>query len=231
MFDKIFGGIFDTASTTVISPGNFLLCLSVSLVMGVILALAYVYRSRCTKSFVFTLALLPAVVCVVIMMVNGNIGTGVAVAGAFSLVRFRSVPGTAKEIGILFLAMGAGLIAGMGYLGYAVLFTVIMSVVTLIFNRVDFGAKKKNNLYKTLTITIPEDLQYGDIFDEILGSFTTEHELTRVKTTNMGSLYRLTYNITLQKDADVKVLIDQLRCRNGNLEISVAAQDSTVTEL
>lgn len=231
MFNTIFGGIFDTASTSVISPGNFLLCLSVSLVMGVMLALAYVYSSRCTKSFVFTLALLPAVVCVVIMMVNGNIGTGVAVAGAFSLVRFRSVPGTAKEIGILFLAMGAGLIAGMGYLGYAVLFTAIMSIVTVIFNRVDFGAKKKSHLYKTLTVTIPEDLQYAEVFDEILHSFTTEYDLIRVKTTNMGSMYRLTYNITLQKDADVKQLIDQLRCRNGNLEISVAAQDSTVTEL
>lgn len=231
MLDNIFKGIFDTAATTVITPADFLLCLFVSLALGIILALSYAYRTRCTKSFVFTLGLLPAVVCVVIMMVNGNIGTGVAVAGAFSLVRFRSVPGTAKEIGVLFLAMGAGLISGMGYLGYAALFTLLMCVVTIIYNRLDLGTKKKNNLYKTLTVTIPEDLEYSEIFDDLLDVFTTGHELIRVKTTNMGSLYRLTYDITLKRDANEKVLIDQLRCRNGNLEISVAARDTSVTEL
>ena len=128
--------------------------------IGLILALAYMHRTRCTKSFVATLALLPAVVCVVIMMVNGNVGTGVAVAGAFSLVRFRSVPGTAKEIGVLFLAMGVGLIAGMGYLAFAALFTVIMCAVFMLYNRLDFGAKKNAQAYKTLTITIPEELDY-----------------------------------------------------------------------
>lgn len=229
MLDKLFSGIFDTATTTVITPGNFLLCLSVSLALGIILALAYIYRSRSTKSFVFTLALLPAVVCVVIMMVNGNIGTGVAVAGAFSLVRFRSAPGTAKEIGILFLAMGAGLIAGMGYLGYAVLFTVLMSMITVLYSLLDLG--KKRNSYKTLTVTIPEDLQYNEMFDDLLTDYTSSHELVRVKTTNMGSMYRLTYNITLRKNADEKALMDQLRCRNGNLEISIAAQDTSATEL
>ena len=123
--DKWFKGIFDSETTAVISINDFLLCVVCSLVIGIILALAYTVRTRYTKSFVITLATLPAVVCVVIMMVNGNIGTGVAVAGAFSLVRFRSVPGSAKEIGMLFLAMGSGLIAGMGYIGYAFLFSII----------------------------------------------------------------------------------------------------------
>ena len=124
MLEQLFKGLFDTELTAVISVADFLLCLGFSLLLGLLLALAYMYRTRYTKSFVVTLALLPAVVCVVIMMVNGNVGAGVAVAGAFSLVRFRSVPGTAREIGTLFLAMGAGLIAGMGYLGFAALYVL-----------------------------------------------------------------------------------------------------------
>lgn len=142
MLEQLFRGLFDTELTAVISVADFLLCLGFSLLLGLLLALAYMYRTRYTKSFVVTLALLPAVVCVVIMMVNGNVGAGVAVAGAFSLVRFRSVPGTAREIGTLFLAMGAGLIAGMGYLGFAALFTVVMCAVFLLYSRLDFGAKK-----------------------------------------------------------------------------------------
>jgi len=157
MIENLFKGLFDTDLTTIISVPDFLFCLGISLVIGILMALAYMYRTRYTKSFVITLALLPAVVCVVIMMVNGNVGTGVAVAGAFSLVRFRSVPGTAKEICTLFLAMGAGLIAGMGYLGFAVLFAVLMCIIFIIYNRLDFGTKKNSKRFKTFTITITED--------------------------------------------------------------------------
>ncbi|MBQ2755355.1 MAG: DUF4956 domain-containing protein, partial [Oscillospiraceae bacterium] len=183
MLETLFKGLFDTDLTTVISVTDFIICLAVSLFIGVLMALAYIYRTHYTKSFVVTLMLLPAVVCVVIMMVNGNVGTGVAVAGAFSLVRFRSVPGTAKEICTLFLAMGAGLIAGMGYLGFAVLFTLIMCLMFLLYNRLDLGAKKNSESFKTLTITIPEDLDYTGIFDDIFSEFTLSHDLIRVKTT------------------------------------------------
>jgi hypothetical protein len=189
------------------------------------------YKTRYTKSFVVTLAILPAVVCVVIMMVNGNVGTGVAVAGAFSLVRFRSVPGTAKEIGVLFLAMGAGLITGMGYLGFAFLFTIILSAVNMLYNHFDFGVGKNTSLYKTLHITIPEDLDYTDVFEELFSAYANSWELTRVKTTNMGSLFRLTYNLTLKDANKEKELIDKLRCRNGNLEISVSKQETGGAEL
>ncbi len=231
MLDNLFRGLFDSDLTVVIGLTDFLLCLVFSLVLGLVMALVYMYRSRYTKSFVVTLALLPAVVCVVIMMVNGNVGTGVAVAGAFSLVRFRSVPGTAKEITTLFLAMGAGLIAGMGYLGFAAVFTVVMCLVFLLYNRLDLGSRKNAALYKTFTITIPEDLDYSQVFTDIFADFTSSCELVRVKTTNMGSMFRLTYNITL-KDADKeKEMIDMLRCRNGNLEISVSCQDTAVAEL
>jgi len=231
MLDKLFRGLFDSDLVSVITITDFLLCLGFSLVLGLIMAFAYMYRTRYTKSFVVTLALLPAVVCVVIMLVNGNVGTGVAVAGAFSLVRFRSVPGTAKEICTLFLAMGAGLIAGMGYLGYSVLFTVVMCAMFLLYNRLDFGAKKNAETYKTLSITIPEDLNYSGIFDDIFAEYTVSHDLARVKSTNMGSMFKLTYNVVLRDASREKEMIDKIRCRNGNLEITVSKQETTVTEL
>ena len=231
MLEKIFAGIFDSASVSVISLPAFLLCIGVSLVIGLILAFAYMYRSRYTKSFIVTLALLPAVVCVVIMLVNGNIGAGVAVAGAFSLVRFRSAPGTAREITMLFLAMGAGLIAGMGYLAFAVLFAVILCALAMLYSRLDFGARRSGARYRTLNITIPEDLDYTGVFDAIFDKYTESCVLTRVKTTNMGSLFRLTYDLTLRDPAREKEMIDFLRQRNGNLEISVSNQETVSAEL
>lgn len=231
MLDTIFKGLFDTDLTVVITTADFLLCLGTALVLGLILALCYMLRSRYTKSFVVTLALLPAVVCVVIMMVNGNIGAGVAVAGAFSLVRFRSVPGTAKEICALFLAMGIGLIAGMGYLAFAALFAVVMGLAFVVYNALDMGTSKNAVIYKTLNVTIPEDLNYSQIFDDIFAQYTKDHSLVRVKTTNMGSMFKLTYQITLKDPAKEKEMIDQLRCRNGNLEIAVSNQEMGTVEL
>lgn len=231
MLANIFRGIFDTDMTNVISPSNFLLCVGSALIIGLILAGFYMYRTRYTKSFVATLALLPAVVCVVIMMVNGNVGTGVAVAGAFSLVRFRSAPGSAKEIGAIFLAMGTGLIVGMGYLAYAFVCAVVLGFFSALYSRLDFGSRNKSSLYKTLHITIPEDLDYTDVFDPILKKYASECELTTVKTTNMGSLFRLTYNLKLNSPGKEKEMIDKLRCRNGNLEITVSKQETPIGEL
>ena len=231
MIDNLFRGLFDTDMTVIITPAEFLTCLGVSLGIGLILAALYQYHTRYTRSFVVTLALLPAVVCVVIMMVNGNVGTGVAVAGTFSLVRFRSAPGTAREICAILLAMAAGLIAGMGYLGYAVLCTLVLGGAELLFRMLSAKADGGASLYKTLHITIPEDLDYSDVFDEPLREFTREYELTSVKTTNMGSLFRLTYNITLRDSRTEKSLIDRLRCRNGNLEITVSKQETAIGEL
>lgn len=231
MLENLFKGLFDSDLATVISVTDFLLCMGFSLLLGLVMAFAYMYRTRYTKSFVVTLALLPTVVCVVIMLVNGNVGTGVAVAGAFSLVRFRSVPGTAKEICTLFLAMGAGLIAGMGYLGFAVLFTIVMCAVFVIYNRLDFGAKKNAAAYKTFTIVIPEDLDYTGVFDDIFSTYTSSFDLVRVKSTNMGSMFKLTYNVVLSDATKEKEMIDKLRCRNGNLEITISKQETTVSEL
>jgi len=228
---NIFRGIFDSEFIQVVEVTDFLLCMGVALVLGLILALAYTFRTHYTKSFVITLALLPAVVCVVIMMVNGNIGAGVAVAGAFSLVRFRSVPGTAKEICTILLGMGAGLIAGMGYLAYASLFTLVLCLIYVLYNLFDFGSRRRSAINKTLTITIPEDLNYSNVFDDIFDEYTKSRELVKVKTSNMGSMFKLTYQITLKDVTREKEMIDQLRCRNGNLEIQISTQDATVSTL
>ncbi len=213
---NIFNGLFDTAITTVINVGDFLLCLAVSLAIGLLFAGVYSLRGKSTRSFRVTLLMLPAVVCVVIMMVNGNIGAGVAVAGAFSLVRFRSVPGTAREICMLFLAMGAGLVAGMGYLAYAALFAVIMCVVVIIVQFTD-----KGDTERSLTIVVPEDLNYSDMFGDLFEKYTSVCSLKSVKTTNMGSLFKLRYTVKLKNPTLEKEFIDELRCRNGNLEIMI----------
>ena len=224
--EKFFVGLFDTEFTSRITVTAFLICVGVSLVLGIILAIAYMFKTRYTKSFVSTLALLPAVVCVVIMMVNGNIGTGVAVAGAFSLVRFRSVPGTAKEIGALFVAMGSGLIAGMGYLGFSVLFTIIMAIAFVIYNSLNLGEGKRVAAYKTLVITIPESLNYTDLFDDIFKEYAKSYDLVFVKSTNMGSMFKLTYNICLKKAINEKEMLDKIRTRNGNLEVAIYYQET-----
>lgn len=231
MLNTLFRGIFDNNTTSVIAVSQFLLCMAVSLLIGIFLTLVYGFKSHSTKSFLVTLALLPAIVCVIIMMVNGNVGAGVAVAGAFSLVRFRSVPGTAREIGAIFLAMGSGLVTGMGYLGYAVLFSLILGLMMLLLNALSFMGKKSVSTEKTLRITIPEDLNYGEVFNDLLERYTTRHEMVSVKTSNMGSLFKLNYNITLRDISEEKEFIDALRCRNGNLEISLARQEDNPYEL
>ena len=231
MIENMFKGLFDTDLTMVISVNDFMLCLGGALVVGLLMALAYMFRTQYTKSFVITLALLPAVVSVVIMMVNGNVGTGVAVAGAFSLVRFRSVPGTAKEICVLFLAMGAGLIVGMGYIGFALLFAVVMCAMLMLYALLNFGTKKNVQRYKAFTITIPEDLDYSDVFEDIFKEFTLSHVLVRVKSTNMGSMFKLTYHVTLRDVTREKEMIDNIRCRNGNLEIVVSKQETVSAEM
>ena len=229
----LFQGVFDTASSTAsLQVGDFLICLGAALVIGFFLAMVASYKANASQSFFLAIALLPAVVCVVIMMVNGNVGAGIAVAGAFSLVRFRSAPGSAKEISAIFLAMGAGLILGMGYIGYAVLFTVILSAILFAYVHLGVGSKQSLAQEKTLHITIPENLDYETVFEEILEKYTSKHELTNVKTTNMGSLFKLTYGITLKEIGKEKEFLDKIRTRNGNLEIALTKRDkSQQTEL
>ena len=228
MLDTIFRGIFDSSAMTVIPVSDFLLCVAVALAIGAGIALTASRRGGLSHSFLATLAALPALVCVTIMMVNGNVGAGVATAGAFSLVRFRSAPGTAREIALIFMAMVAGLIAGMGYLAYAALFALILCAIFLALGRFDPEAK---GLTKTLRITIPEDLDYDGVFDGLLSEYCKDWKLTQVKNVNMGSLFRLNYRLTLKPGAKDKALIDALRCHNGNLEIALLQGESVSSEL
>ena len=202
----------------------FLICTASSLLLGIGTALAAQYRSRSTQSFAVTLAILPAVVQVVIMLVNGNLGAGVAVAGAFSLVRFRSAPGTAREIGALFLAMALGLATSMGYVALAFLFFLILTAAMLALTALKFG--QPSAAERMLKITSPENLDYVGLFDDLFAQYTKSHELVRVKTSSMGTLYELEYRVTLPGESVPKDFLDALRCRNGNLNI-VCGREST----
>ena len=216
---ELFNSIFETNEQT-IGVGSFLLCILFGLIVGAMYYFSYTFKNKVTTSFKTSVALLPVVVCVVIMMVNGNIGIGVAIAGAFSLVRFRSAQGNAKEIVVIFMTMCSGLILGVGYLAYATLFTLIMCLLILGSNIISKKVNSRNQ-NRVLKVTIPEDLDYEDVFADIFNNYLEEVELKKVKTTNMGSLFRLTYDIKLKKDKSEKELIDELRIKNGNLEIMI----------
>lgn len=195
-----------------------LICLAAALVLGAVIACVYMYRNVYSKSFVVTLALLPAIVQTVILLVNGNLGVGVAVMGTFSLVRFRSIPGTAREIAAVFFAMAVGLATGMGFVVYAAVFTMVIGIAMLVYNTSKFGDGSSNR--RTLKVVIPEDLDYAGIFDDLFAEYTKNATLERVQSTNLGSLFELKYTITLKEPSREKELLDKLRQRNGNLNIT-----------
>lgn len=220
MLDSALTSIFGTAESLVagVSTIDFLLCCAASIVLGAAVAAIYMFRHTYSKNFVVTLALLPLIVQMVITLVNGNLGAGIAVMGVFNLVRFRSIPGSAKDIGSVFLAMAIGLATGMGFIMLAVLFTIIVAIVNVGYVLSPFGKQKEPE--KTLKITIPDDLEYDGVFDDVLKCYTDEHELTMVQTTNMGSLFLLEYAVRMKQPGTEKRMIDELRCRNGNLKIT-----------
>ena len=217
---EIFNNIFADSTQTTISAWKFLLCIGISLLTGIMYLFAASFRSRTTSSFRYSLALLPSVVCVVIMMVNGNIGIGVAIAGAFSLVRFRSAQGSAKEISLIFMTMCSGLIAGVGYLAYALLFTVIMCLISVAGNIISAKAAEKST-DKTLKITIPEDFDYNGLFDDLLNEYTISYRLKKIRTTNMGTMFELQYIVCFKELQIKKEFFDEIRTRNGNLNVIV----------
>jgi hypothetical protein len=220
-----------TGTVTSGSPslGGMLICTTVSLALGLGAAWIYMFRNRYNQSFVITLVLLPAIVQIIVMLVNGNLGAGVAVAGAFSLVRFRSLPGNARDIGSLFFAMAMGFVTGMGYLFYAVLFFALIGAASLLLTLSRFGGKGTD--FRTLKITIPENLDYDGLFEDIFAKYTLSSELDRVRTTNMGSLYELTYLVRMKSSSSPKAFIDELRCNNGNLNITLGRELNSGEEL
>lgn len=195
----------------------FLASIFLALALGIGTALVFQFRTKHTASMATTLAIMPPAIALVIMLVNGNIGAGVAVAGAFALVRFRSLPGTAKEIAAIFVAMAVGLACGMTQLLLAVIFFAIMSVTVIVLTLIGFGDKSAK--MRQLRVTIPEDLDYYELFDDLMEKYTTEWELSRVKTTNMGTLYELWFDVMLKDEKQAKEFMDAIRCRNGNLRV------------
>lgn len=210
--------IFDSILSGGFSVSIFLACLAAAGLCGLIASLIMGRSGEASKGFLISLVVLPMVVCTVILMVNGSVGTGIAVAGAFSLVRFRSVAGKAKDISAIFLVMTAGLACAAGYVAMALLFTLAVSLVMLVLSRLRWGQRE---VYE-LRVTVPETLQFSGAFDDLFARYTSSHKLITARTTNMGSLYKLTYDVELKDAAASQAFIDELRCRNGNLEILIS---------
>ena len=227
MLDNIINSIFNPYNTTTISVDIFIVCLISSLISGLIISLCYQYKNNSSKSFTISIGLLPAIIAIIIMTVNGNIGTSVAVAGSFSLIRFRSSPASGIQLTTIFITLASGLLIGSGYIFYGLFVSLVLSVIIMLYN----GIAKDKSHNKTLQITISENMNYNEVFDSVLKQYTNHYQLVQVKTSNMGSLFRLTYNLSLKNLKDQKEMIDQLRCRNGNLEISLFDQQNEITSL
>ena len=202
---------------------------SSNIVLGGVISFTHKLTTKTTSNFLLTLTILPALVQVVILLVNGNLGTSLAVAGAFSLIRFRSMPGNSKEIVSVFWAMAVGLGLGMGYIFYSILITIIISVLMIILSKV--LTKKEDLLQQKLKIVIPENLDYEEVFEDILEKYTNKYELSKVKTTNMGSMYELTYTVIMKEDMKAKDFMDQIRCRNGNMLVMLQRPELSEVEL
>ncbi|MBR7185953.1 MAG: DUF4956 domain-containing protein [Clostridia bacterium] len=227
----MFDSIFQEGEGNAITTGDIFLALGVALLAGIVFATMCFYKTRSTKSFLMATALLPMVVALVIILVNGNIGAGVAIAGAFSLVRFRSAPGTAKEICIIFISMAAGLAFGMGYLAYGAIFMVGAGAALMVCETFKIWERKPVLKEKNVRITIPENLDYPTVFNDIFEKYTEKYEMVKMKTTNMGSMFRVDYHIVMKDVTQEREMVDELRMRNGNLEVIVQRTDYTGSEL
>ena len=221
--------MFETVITTSIDVKSFAICTLASIIAGAVIAFAYTYKSRSSKNFAITVAILPIVVQMVIILVNNSLGAGIAVAGAFSLTRFRSVPGTAKEICAIFVSMAVGLANGTGFIWVGAIFAAVVILLNLLYSAILFSGKRGEE--QELKITIPEGLDYYELFDDLLEKYTSRYELVKVKTASMGSLFQLTYSINMKNVAEQKAMIDEIRCRNGNLDVALGRALASREEL
>jgi len=211
------------------SMESLLICMGVAILLGAVISVTHKLTAKTTNNFLLTLFVLPVLVQVVILLINGNLGTSVAVAGAFSLIRFRSLPGNSKEIISVFWAMAIGLALGMGYIVYGVAIALIVAVVIIISNKLVFN--KKDDTEQRLKIVIPENLDYNEIFDDLIKKYTDKSELVKVKTTNMGSMYELVYYVRMKQNISSKEFMDDIRCRNGNLLVMLERKELECLEL
>ncbi len=227
MFDSL---ISSTDGT--VAVGESLICILVSLALGAVISVTYVLfmkKKGVSEHFTLTMVVLPAIVTAVIIMVGSNVARAFSLAGIFALIRFRSVPGDAKDIAFVFLAATVGLTNGMGYIGFGALFTLILCTAFLTFGHICQKFFKDSS--KQLKILIPEDMNYQQVFDDLMKKYTQSYELERVKTTNLGSLFELTYKINVDDTYNEKEFIDELRCRNGNLNISISKTEQKTQQL
>lgn len=218
-----------TGTEATVSLESCLICILVAIVLGGVISFVHKLTTRTTPNFLLTLAVLPVLVQVVIFLVNGNLGTAFAVAGAFGLVRFRSMPGNSKEIVSVFWAMAVGLGLGMGYVLYTVLVTLIVAMMILATTKI--SDKFQDLSERKLKIIIPENLDYEEVFNDLLKKYTNKFELRKVKTTNMGSMYELTYFVSLKENIKEKEFMDEIRCRNGNMLVMLERQEVSGVEL
>ena len=219
MFESIFTS---TATDNAISISASMLGLGAAVVIGLIIGLSYMIackKSGYNKDFIVGLVLLPAIVAVVILLIGSNVARAFSMAGAFALVRFRSAPGSAKDIAVVFFSMACGLACGLGYVTFAIMFAVVIIIMLVILSVTSFADRNAGR--KQLRITIPENLNYTDAFDEVFKKFVVHRELTKVKTTNMGTMFELTYIVEMAPKADEKSFIDAIRVKNGNLNITL----------
>ena len=220
--------IFSTTDAN-ISIENFLICIGVAIILGILISITHKISTKTTPNFLLTLALLPVIVQVVILLINGNLGTSLAVAGAFSLIRFRSMPGNSQEIVSVFWAMCVGLALGMGYIVIAVMVTIIVAILKVLYSKIinkisDISERK-------LKIVIPENLDYTEIFEDIFTRYTDKADLVKVKTTNMGSMYELKYMVSMKKNVKEKEFLDEIRVRNANMLVLLERQEVSEVEL
>ena len=213
--------MFDSIYTSMVTPAQFFLMAAAALAAGVVYSWIMSFRVRSTKRFFIVNALIPFMVAAVITFVNGNIGAGVAIGGAFSLIRFRSAQGSADEIAALLVSMGSGIAFGMGYLTYGSIILLGMALLFLLLNEINIFEHKNMTADRLLRVTIPETLEYSGAFEESFARYLKKADCTGVKTTAMGSMFRLSYRIQMKDPAEEKAFIDELRTRNGNLEISI----------
>ena len=225
----MFDSIYTYNEAGVLNTDTALVAIAVSFVLGLLISLVHRFRSEASRSLSVSLIALPVIVQLVILMVNGNAGTGIAVLGAFSLIRFRSVPGSARDIVFIFLSMAVGIATGVGMIWAGIAVAVLVCAIMMVLNLTGYGTMPGGE--RDLRITIPEDLDYTEIFDDLFEKYTRKVRLVRVKTTNMGSLYELRYRLTLKNKVSEKEFLDQLRCRNGNLTIIFGRAENSGEEL
>ncbi|MCL9662526.1 DUF4956 domain-containing protein [Paenibacillus hunanensis] len=229
MLENIFTSTLSSTATE-LTLTNALITIVISIILGGLISLTYMYtnRSGFSQNFTLTMVLLPTIVAIIILLIGSNIARAFSLAGAFSIIRFRSAPGDPKDIAYVLFTMAAGLAVGTGYYGYAILFTIILCVMMIILNQLNFGSRKTTQ--RMLKVTIPENLSYEEAFQEVFQRFGVKHELKKIRTTELGSLYELIYTVTMQSSTDQKAFLDEIRCRNGNLDLSLTMSPSPINE-